>query len=354
MGERMKKGIRLASLVGVFLALTISQVACQLTIQTTPPVAAVPTEAHDAHVQDTPEPSGASHEKDQTISPPTSETVWITSPIEGYLYRIEPEENRISAIIYVGRSPADVTTGLGYVWVANKVDGTVAKISPEHNQVITTTQFAEEVLNVEYGYSSIWAATTLGIAYIDAEKGGAKYIFQEPVEDFFVNDQSIWASQKLRNRIIQIEPISGQIKMDIALDGSPTAITYGFGSVWAVLRSSKLVIRIDPATGEIIARIPLDTLAWEIAIGEQDVWVTGSNELIQISPYDNRVLQSIETNYFLGGIAIGESGIWISHPNNARVSKWALSGHEVTGVMDVGKQPSQIAIGDFEKTPNQH
>jgi YVTN family beta-propeller protein len=76
----------------------------------------------------------------------------------GYLLRIDPATNRVTARVPVGFGPNDTCVEGGSVWVLNGMDGTVSEVSPSTARVRRTiTIGGGEDAALACGFGSVWA-----------------------------------------------------------------------------------------------------------------------------------------------------------------------------------------------------
>jgi YVTN family beta-propeller protein len=64
-----------------------------------------------------------------------------------------------SAVVPVGRAPADIAYGEGSVWVANRGDGTISKIDPARHRVTMTIHLGYRPAGLAVGAGAVWATT---------------------------------------------------------------------------------------------------------------------------------------------------------------------------------------------------
>jgi DNA-binding SARP family transcriptional activator len=142
--------------------------------------------------------------------------------------------------------------------------------------------------------------------------------------------ETVWASDPSRNRVVGIDAVTRRIVRQIRIAGFPSrlaadagavwVIARGFGgSQWAPTRGTKPVLwRIDPSASEPVARIRLPLTPIRVALGAGSVWVTAERVLsFQGSTVDAAVLRiDPATNRIVGRIGLHTSavdGIIVSH-----------------------------------------
>jgi DNA-binding SARP family transcriptional activator/streptogramin lyase len=65
------------------------------------------------------------------------DAVWIGNKEGRTLWKLDPDEDRLVAIVPLGRIPRGIATGGGAVWVAG-ADATLVRVDPEHGRVVRT------------------------------------------------------------------------------------------------------------------------------------------------------------------------------------------------------------------------
>ncbi len=71
---------------------------------------------------------------------------------------------------------------------------------------------------------------------------------QIPATDLAFGDGSLWATQRGANRVVRIDPETGEQIATIGVGNGPTGIAFGDGAVWVANSLDGTVTRIDPET----------------------------------------------------------------------------------------------------------
>lgn len=97
-------------------------------------------------------------------------TVWVTGPIKGELYRVDPATNTVVSSTKLGRSPRYVTADDDSVWVFNQGDGTVQRIDGFSGQLIATidTGFVGGNGEIYAGGGYVWLSVPL-LAFVQID-----------------------------------------------------------------------------------------------------------------------------------------------------------------------------------------
>jgi serine/threonine-protein kinase len=173
------------------------------------------------------------------------------------LARIDPETNRVSAVIDVGSGPVVAAAGGHSVWVFNQDESTISEIDARTNRIRKTTAVPDSPVNVSRFAGPALAADASGAWFVNGILGLA-------------------GARPLLTRVLP----GGRGKRQSRLDVTPTGVAAGDGAVWVVGRGAHdyQVLRIDASTGrvETRTRFPASKPIDSIGLGYGAVWVVGS------------------------------------------------------------------------------
>ena len=137
-------------------------------------------------------------------------SVWVASPSEGTVVRIDARTNKPPGEpISVGSGPTSVAARDGIVWVANSDDSTITRIDAGTGEVAEQpTAVGGQPVALAAGEGGVWVADLGGaVTWIDAESNAPN------------------------------EPIS--------VGGSPQSLAYGEGALWVADAFNRRVSRIE-------------------------------------------------------------------------------------------------------------
>jgi YVTN family beta-propeller protein len=219
------------------------------------------------------------------------DTVWVLTPADGSVVRIDPATNRVVATIPVGRAPSGLAVGAGAVWVARRSDGAVVRIDPATDRVVAAIPVGRAPGAVTVAGGFVWVALP--------EHGG----------------------------LGRIDPASNRstlVRVPRCCDGELAA---GEGALWAANRVDGTLVRVDPGTGRVAARVLLprttEQRPHQVAVGEGGVWVTSAgtrrgatNLLWRVDPASNRVVGTLDLGPTSAGgipnrVAVGDGAVWV-------------------------------------------
>jgi YVTN family beta-propeller protein len=89
-------------------------------------------------------------------------SVWLTSPFDGVVWRIDQGPRTLMRTIPVEDGVDHVAIGDGSIWATNSLRGTISRIDPKTNRVIRTISLGNAPRNAAVGEGSVWVAVSGG------------------------------------------------------------------------------------------------------------------------------------------------------------------------------------------------
>ena len=245
-------------------------------------------------------------------------SVWVTSPEENLVYRIDPATASIIQTIAVGSGPGAITASGGDIWVADTLGGTVSRISATVNQVVQTIDVGTDPTGIAAGDGSIWvadaSASTLSVLSPASGQLAATIPLAAAPFGVALGAGSVWVTSPGTNSITRVDPASRQPGQQIAVGSGPTAITYGAGSVWVANGLDSTVSRVDPVTDTVAATIPVGDGPDAVAVAGGSVWAAGrlSSALTRIRVGSDTAAATIGVGG--GPVALAADGgdVWVA------------------------------------------
>ena len=224
--------------------------------------------------------------------------------------RIDPKTNASVDTIHVGKGPAGIAVGGGFVWVANGLDGTVSKIDPSTNTPVQTIQVGNGPSGVAFGEGAVWVANS--------------------------TDRTV----------TRINPGTGKPGREIPASAGADGIAAGEGSVWVTSESAGTLTRIDPRTGISGQPINVGSGAHAVAVGPGAVWVANNLDgtASRIDPASNRQTSVITVGDGPSGVAVTADGktVWVSSEIAGTLSQ--IVADRVTHIVKTGNRPEDVAV----------
>ncbi len=244
--------------------------------------------------------------------------VWVASPNQNTVSRIDPAARSVEQTIQVGSSPTGLAVGAGAVWVTNYYGQTVSRIDSSVDRVVQTISVGSAPTGIAVGDGSVWVANASDgtVSRIDPGSGDVTDTISlggAGATDVAVGAGSVWVSDETGDRVVQIDPQADQVTATVNVGSGPTAIAVGFGSVWVTNSLDGTVSRIDPATSAVQATIEVGDGAGAIAIGQGAVWVADqyAGTVTRIDPATDSVTRTISVGSLPLGVAIADGLVWV-------------------------------------------
>ena len=240
-------------------------------------------------------------------------SVWVTSPDQDSVSRLDPRSETLQQTIGVGDDPAGIAYGDGFVWVANSLSNTVSQIDPQKNG-------GQQVAKIDVGNGPTGVAYGLG---------------------------SVWVANAVDRTITRIDPLSGVRGKPIAVPAGADALSVGDGAVWVTSISAGVLTRVDPNSGT-ADPINVGNGPSALAVGPRGVWVANSGDatVSRIDPTTNRVTETVTVGEGPNGVALeSDGGVWVSSELDGTLQEVDPSAAKVVDNVEVGDRPQGVAMG---------
>jgi YVTN family beta-propeller protein len=219
-----------------------------------------------------------------------ADAVWVLTPSDASVVRIDPATNQVVATIGVGRAPSGLAVGAGAVWISRRSDGAVVRIDPATDRVAAT---------IPVGRAPGAMTVAGGVVWVALPGGG----------------------------LGRIDPASNRSTVVRVPRCCAGELAAGEGALWVANRGDGSLVRVDPATGRVAARVLLPKTTGQrphqVAVGEGAVWVTSAsprrdtaNLLWRVDPGSNRVIGTLDLGPTSAGgipnsVAAGNGAVWV-------------------------------------------
>ncbi len=244
-------------------------------------------------------------------------SVWVISHRGTNVYRIDPEQGAVQAVIDVGDAQCGQPSfSERFVWISTCGLQTI-RIDPASSTVVGSIDWTG--LSTAFGEASVW--TVIG----DGTRLGR---FDES----------------------SLEPVA---EIDIGPPGDYVA--YGFGSAWVSSVADGVVSRIDPATNTVTAVIPVGPLgitgSGVLAVGSDGLWVTslGDGSIYQIDPDTNAARQlnldaRPASGFYEMYIVVTDDGVWVRVRDDTVIQVDSVTGSLIASY-PAGRGGGGMAVG---------
>lgn len=166
-----------------------------------------------------------------------------------------------------------------------------------------------------------------------------------------INTDAVWISNKARNNVARIDPLTNRVTGRVGVGSSPCAgLGAGFGSVWVPNCGDGTLSRIDVRTRRVVATIPVGPADSEggIAVGTESVWLPSdvNGGLARVDPGANQVVSTTPVRASSFAAAAGLGAIWVTSTEHNLVSRLDPHTAQVVKEIPVGPRPRFLAVGE--------
>jgi len=241
--------------------------------------------------------------------------VWVASPDEGRVSRIDPGSGAVTDTIRVGADPSAIAVGEGSVWVANAGGPSVSRISPDTNEVVDTIETCSGPNAIATGLGAVWvtcAFDTLALR-IDAGTGETRQVrLPGTPSGVAIADGALWVSITTSATVVRVDPATFEVVSEIEVGNGPEALVAASGAIWVANRLDGTVDRLDPETGSRRVTIEVGRDPSALAATDGAVWVATAFEgrVVGIDTRTNRIDREVGMGKTTGSIATAGEQIW--------------------------------------------
>jgi DNA-binding beta-propeller fold protein YncE len=233
--------------------------------------------------------------------------VWVvggTRSAHGFLARIDPAANRVTARVHIGQPlGSELACGVaqrgGTAWITTRVGSARSAVV----QVASRTN----------------RPTGPPIAL-----PGAACIAAAPSGVFVTQPYANAAS------ISRIDSSSGKVTATTTQPGTfPVGVVIAFGAVWVVDSAHHDLLRLDPATLDVVQTFTLHAGAEYVAAGQGHIWASANDgTIMRIDPRTARASTIRVTGGGRTSLAVGPRVVWVTRIQGPgrRGDVWRVSG----------------------------
>jgi peptide/nickel transport system substrate-binding protein len=270
---------------------------------------------------------------------------------------IDPDSNRVVAMIPTGIRPADVAAGAGHIWVANEADDTVTQIDPRRRTVVSTTSAGagENLGGLAVGLGGVWVGLARRLVRIDpgfrTVEPFARLVPEDPLTGYSgpnlvaVGYGSVWVGSDY-GAVARVNTETRGVET-ASLGNSPSAVAVGAGGVWVTDSVDNTLAHIDPISANAVTTTtPVGRGPSAVATGPGAVWVanTPDNTIARVNPRSAVVTKTTRVGRRPTGIAVGEGAVWVANSLSGTVSRVDPRDGDVEATISVGEAPQNVTV----------
>jgi YVTN family beta-propeller protein len=172
-------------------------------------------------------------------------SIWVMT-YDGYVVRVNPNDDSVDARIRVGQGPLAVRAGFGSVWVTNGEDGTVTRIDPATNKVVGVIPVGPVPYELAPAGGGMWVATQTAAVRIDPATNLVDLHVTLPLPPQTVapdtagvglaaDEHGVWVSTAV-GTVLRLSPTDGRLLAEIRIlpdnHTQPGAVALDGDLVW--------------------------------------------------------------------------------------------------------------------------
>jgi len=264
----------------------------------------------------------------------------------------------------IGRTPARLTVGGGFVWVPLGPDAAVARVDPQTLAVKRIAGFASDPfaasVDADGKIAGIWvtdsaAAEVVRIDPVTSRRSKPIDVTPNP-NDIAVGEGFVWtadsnfdAPKDARHYVSRIDPQSRAVKQ-IDMGARPAGVGTGAGYAWVTSDVAGTVQTIDPRSGAIVGRpIAVGGQLEDVVVDHESVWVAvrGSGEVAHIDPRTRNVDARIAVGHQPVTLAVGGGFLWVIDAEDGMLRRMSLRSRSLVGTpLRVDRVGFGVAYGE--------
>jgi serine/threonine-protein kinase len=276
---------------------------------------------------------------------------------EHALVRVEAATGQLAAATPLGVAPGPVAVDAAAVWVASPDEAKLLRIDPAAGKITHRVDVAKvgrpSVLAA--GAGAAWLADAgaktenlLYRYYPDARGLTAISTGAVPSpDDLAVAGGAIWVGC---DTVLRVLPDSGHVAAKVDLPGAVLAV--GEGAVWAagdtgvlVGQGESLLWEFDPTTAAVRSKMRLEPGVVDLAAGAGAIWVVRLTD-DSITRVDAKTRMSTEGFRVRVPevVAVGTGAVWVTSPRDGTLTRYEATSGDLRTI-DVGGRPTGLAVG---------
>jgi YVTN family beta-propeller protein len=220
--------------------------------------------------------------------------VWVGNLGDGTVSRIDPLTNSVAATIPLDPSPQDfgtqpsgISAGADAIWVAGGVTGAdhgnVARIDPETNRIVALIEVERWPAQVAATEDAVWVthSVTPFLTRIDPATNEVSAILGVdcPTNGLAADAAGVWAACGSEPVLLRLDQLTNQIVARIAVGHLIEGVALGQDAIWVTSGAENTAISVDPDTSLAISVYSVGQGPRGAAVFQGELWVVMSGEV---------------------------------------------------------------------------
>jgi YVTN family beta-propeller protein len=181
--------------------------------------------------------------------------IWVSSPDEGVLRRIDPSTGSVSDVVGdVGARPAALAYGGSSIWVVDEDARAVRRVDPETGHVAPAIDVGNGPVAIAYGSGAAWVLnrTDGTVSRIDPQRNEVTDVIPVGGDPAAIaaSDDAVWVVLRSTRTLLLIDAASRTVDANFDVGNEPSALAATADSVWVANAADRTLSRIRPQTGE--------------------------------------------------------------------------------------------------------
>ena len=250
-------------------------------------------------------------------------SLWIGKLEDRTLTRIDPRAQRILKTVALPATPTGIDVGYDAVWVAHGRSGQLSRVDPAFDRVTKTVDLAGRAVyaptgGVAVGAGWVWAVfgkSSLHRVDPAGVRPAGSTFTDAGAADVVVGHSSVWVSNSGGSSVQRFEPTTfeeGPLK-HITVGRAPSGLAVDREAVWVAISGDDVLGRIDPSASSYVT-IPVGDGPEAVVVGADAVWVANrlDGTVSRVDPQTNKVVKTIEVGNAPSGLAFADGKIWLT------------------------------------------
>jgi streptogramin lyase len=231
-------------------------------------------------------------------------------------------------------SAADVALEIGptAVWVSDFDDGIVRRIDPSQNRVTAVTKGLPGPALFGFSGTHVWVGLHHGQSVDELDGTSGRVLTRIPVpqggmvadgpSDVAVGLGSLWTNVINLGAIVRLNPATHKV-VAVIHDGTDCCSDVSVAGAFVWSTSSASIDRIDPTTNTVTMRIHLNhPLLASPGVLNGELWAASSDEIIAIDPATGKIVSRTKfRKAFFNELVVGDGALFAWNANTNQVDE---------------------------------
>jgi streptogramin lyase len=201
------------------------------------------------------------------------------------------------------------------IWV-QRGSGELTLVDPETTEVVGTADLGSTELcqGIGASYGAVWTCVGSDVVRVDPatfEVVARFKIKKQAVQGHMVGAFGrVWVLTSDGSNLVGIDPATDTVATEFELPARCSDVTVGDDVLWLPCNVDDRVIKLDPASGEVLLDVDVPN-PLQVAV-DGDVWVGTAGTTVQLDPENGEILLEADAGAAPdGGIVLEGDSVWV-------------------------------------------